>query len=111
MRDNSYVQDRCIETVAVVAVLACGLAAEAQTPPLPQGVRNILTYSSYLGGSSNDAVHAIATDAGGNVYLAGETVSPDFPTTPGAFQPKHGGTPGNDCSIFTGCFVPDAFVT
>jgi uncharacterized protein (TIGR03437 family) len=78
---------------------------------LPQGARNILTYSTYLGGSSNDTVHAIAVDVQGNVYLAGETVSADFPTTPGAFQQKHAGIPGNDCSIFTGCYLPDAFVT
>ena len=78
---------------------------------LPQGARNILTYSTYLGGSSNDTVHAIAVDTQGSVYLAGETVSPDFPVTPGALQQKHGGVPGNDCSIFTGCYMPDAFVT
>ena len=85
------------------------VAAYAQV--LPQGPRNILTYSTYLGGGSNDTVHAMAIDSQGNVYLAGETVSPDFPVTPGALQPKHGGKPGNDCSIFTGCYVSDAFVT
>jgi uncharacterized protein (TIGR03437 family) len=87
------------------------VTARAQTPILPQGPRNALTYSTYLGGSSNDAVHAVAVDSQGNVYLAGETVSADFPVTQGAFQTKHGGRPGNDCSIFTGCYVPDAFVT
>jgi len=85
--------------------------AVAQTGGLPQGVRNILTSSTYLGGSSNDVVHAIAVDSQGNVYVTGETVSPDFPVTAGALQLEHAGKPGNDCSIFTGCFVPDAFVT
>jgi Beta-propeller repeat len=92
-------------------LIALGATARAQTTILPQGPRNALTYSAYLGGSSNDAVHAVAVDSRGNVYLAGETVSSDFPVTPGAFQTKHGGRPGNDCSIFTGCYLPDAFVT
>ena len=97
---------------AVLLVLSslAGSSSWAQSV-LPQGARNILTYSTYLGGSSNDTVHAIAVDAKGSVYLAGETVSPNFPVTPGALQQKHGGVPGNDCSIFTGCFMPDAFVT
>jgi len=77
----------------------------------PQGPHNILTYSTYLGGSSNDVVHAMAVDSNGNVYLAGETVSPDFPVTAGVLQPKHAGIPGDDCSFVTGCYLPDAFVT
>jgi hypothetical protein len=39
-----------------------------------------LAYSSYLGGSINDEGHSIAVDATGNAYIAGETVSPDYPT-------------------------------
>ena len=86
-------------------------AAEAQNTILPQGPRNALIYSTYLGGSSNELVHAMAVDSQGNVYLAGETVSADFPVTAGAFQTRNAGTPGNDCSIFTGCYQPDGFVT
>ena len=93
-------------------MIACGARiAAAQTAVLPQGPRNVLTYSTYLGGSSNDLVHAMAVDSQGNVYLAGETVSPDFPVTAGAFQTQQAGKPGNDCSIFTGCYLSDAFVT
>lgn len=52
-----------------------------------------LVYSSYLGGSSGNAVtgaydcaNGIAVDAGGNVYIAGQTSATDFPTAT-AFQP------------------------
>ena len=45
-----------------------------------------LVYSTYLGGSSLDAAAAIAVDASGNAYVAGNTLSPDFPTLPGAPQ-------------------------
>ena len=47
----------------------------------------VLSYSTYLGGSGVDSGFAIAADAAGNAYLAGQTSSPnDFPVTPAAFQ-------------------------
>jgi hypothetical protein len=45
-----------------------------------------LVYSTYLGGSSDDFPGGIALDAAGNAYVTGYTLSPDFPTTAGAFQ-------------------------
>ena len=45
-----------------------------------------LVYSAYLGGSLNDKAFAVAVDAAGNAYVTGQTDSPNFPTTPGAFQ-------------------------
>ena len=45
-----------------------------------------LVYATYLGGSGFDDAGAIAVDAAGNAYVAGSTPSPDFPTTPGAFD-------------------------
>lgn len=49
-----------------------------------------LMYSTYLSGSANDALYALALDSSGNLYAAGSTTSPDFPITSGAFQPKIG---------------------
>lgn len=49
-----------------------------------------LLYATYLGGSQKvqeDAAHGIAMDSNGNVYLAGQALSTNFPTTPGVFQP------------------------
>jgi hypothetical protein len=54
-----------------------------------------LAYSTYLGGSGDDFGHDIAADSGGNAYVTGETGSPNFPTTPGAFQPAFGGGSGD----------------
>ena len=45
-----------------------------------------LLYSTYLGGSKEDQPSAIAVDETGNAYITGGTQSPDFPTSPGAFQ-------------------------
>jgi len=44
------------------------------------------TYSTYIGGSHRDMINAIDIDSDGNVYVAGHTDSPDFPTTKGAFN-------------------------
>jgi len=52
-----------------------------------------LVWTTYLGGSGPDDAHAIAVDGTGNVWVAGETVSPDFPTTSGAIsRTLHGET-------------------
>lgn len=45
-----------------------------------------LVFSTYLGGSAFDRATSLAIDAAGNVFITGETRSPDFPVTPGAFQ-------------------------
>jgi hypothetical protein len=45
-----------------------------------------LVYSTFLGGTLDDAGNAITVDAAGNAYVAGIATSPDFPTTPGAFS-------------------------
>lgn len=47
-----------------------------------------LVYSTYLGGSEVDYGHTIALsrDGNNNAYVLGATRSPNFPTTPGAFD-------------------------
>src|SRR6266853_906649 len=47
----------------------------------------VLSYSTYLGSSSQDDGNGIAVDAAGNAYVTGIAASPNFPTTPGAFNP------------------------
>jgi hypothetical protein len=46
-----------------------------------------LLYSTYLGGTGNDLAQGIGVDAAGAAYVAGITLSSDFPTTPGVLQP------------------------
>ena len=55
-----------------------------------------LTYSTYLGGSLSDYGHDIATDASGNAYVTGYTISTDFPTQ-NPYQASRAG--GNDVFI------------
>src|SRR5262245_11092039 len=47
---------------------------------------NAIVYSTYLGGGGEDSGRGVAVDSAGNAYIAGITNSPDFTTTPGAFQ-------------------------
>jgi len=60
-----------------------------------------LSYSTFLGGSTNEAGYGLVVDAAGNVYVTGSTNSPDdFPVTPDAFQTVYGGgIPGNDTFV------------
>jgi uncharacterized repeat protein (TIGR01451 family) len=72
-----------------------------------------LSYSSFLGGTSNEGCFAIsgvatagcpaiAVDPGLNIYVTGPTSSPDFPTTTGAQQTtKNGAT-----NLFVSKFDP-----
>jgi uncharacterized protein (TIGR03437 family) len=48
-----------------------------------------LTYATYVGGSGDDGALAVAVDAQGNVVLAGQTWSFDFPV-PGGVKPPAG---------------------
>lgn len=50
-----------------------------------------LVFSTYVGGSQDDTPTSIAIDATGNVYIAGMTISSNYPTTTGALQTQYGG--------------------
>lgn len=53
-------------------------------------VGNTLLFSTYLGGSTYDLGTVIAVDGSGNVYIAGDTQSANFPVV-GGFQAAIGG--------------------
>lgn len=55
-----------------------------------------LVYSTYLGGgailnATEDWGEGITVDAAGSAYVTGQTYSPDFPTTPGAYDRARAG--------------------
>jgi hypothetical protein len=63
--------------IARVALLL--LAVSGAPPALAQGV----SYTAIIGGSGRDLVFDIAVDSAGNVFVTGETWSPDFPVAGG----------------------------
>ena len=56
---------------------------------------NALIYSTYFGGSRDDAALSLAIDTTGAAYLTGFSYSTDLPTTVGVIQPKFAGGGGN----------------
>jgi hypothetical protein len=54
-----------------------------------------LVYATYLGGADWDIGYGIAVDDQGHTFVAGQSFSTDFPTTPGAFQQISPDLPGN----------------
>lgn len=52
-----------------------------------------LTWSTFLGGSTDDVAFGLRLDAANDVYVTGATTSSDFPTAAGVYQPAYqGGT-------------------
>ena len=53
-----------------------------------------LVYSTFLGGTADDAGNGIAVDSASQAYVTGNTYSADFPTTAGAYDRTYNGTGG-----------------
>jgi len=54
-----------------------------------------LIYSTFFGGSSGDWAHDMVMDQSGNIYIAGQTTSTNFPTTPGVYDSSYNGGPSD----------------
>jgi hypothetical protein len=73
-----------------------GFAVGAYDASRPLVIDPILSYSTYFGGSGNDAGTGIAVDTAGNAYITGSTTSIDLPTG-NPYQPVSGG--GTDAFV------------
>ena len=57
-----------------------------------------IAFSSYIGGTRQDSVNAVAVDAFGSVHMTGQTRSSNFPVV-SPFQPTKGGNQLNDAFV------------
>ncbi len=76
-------------------------SGDAFVSKLNENLETLLA-STYLGGFSNEFGNSLALDSGGNIYVTGETISLDFPTTPDAYDVSFNGS---------GYFGGDTFVS
>jgi hypothetical protein len=92
-----YQRTNANEIVAVEAAYRLGgdgtvrLALGAYNPARALVVDPSITYAVYLHGSGADIPVAIAHDANGFIYLAGNALSTDFPVTSDAYQATQAG--------------------
>jgi len=70
-----------------------GFLAPGRDVELPFVVDPKLEYSTYLGGNDYEYPQDIAVDAAGQAVVVGYTLSANYPTTLGAFQPAFAGGP------------------
>ncbi len=63
----------------------------------------VVTYSTYLGGSSDETAYAVTTDSAGNTYVAGSTDSVDFPASASAYKAT---APGGATDVFVAKYSP-----
>jgi beta-propeller repeat-containing protein len=96
--------------VAVKYVLRGGQQVRFQLGPYDIGkplvIDPVLSYSSYLGGSGADEANSLAVDTAGNMYIAGSTMSLDFPTV-NALTPN---SPAQGLCTGTRFFPPCSYI-
>jgi uncharacterized protein (TIGR03437 family) len=81
---SSSAQNTC-DFLGLFGDLPCGYQYIAKLSPT--GTR--LIFATYVAGVYGATPKGISVDSSGNVILAGSTNSPDYPTTPGAYQPEY----------------------
>jgi uncharacterized protein (TIGR03437 family) len=99
---------------ATVTARTCGSSQISVEPCAYQHIAKIdptgsrLIYATYLSGTWGAIPTGLAVDSAGNAIVAGTTNSPDYPTTPRAYQPEYFGKVSPQLQLFT--FSPPASV-
>jgi hypothetical protein len=104
---NAYVTGQTLSTnFPVTAGVLQGTDPGAADQAFPAFVTKLnasgtaLVYSTYMGGNGGDQASAIAVDAAGDAYVAGQTASHNFPVTADALQTANKATMGGEITAF-----------
>ncbi len=62
---------------------------------LPLVIDPVVSFSTYFGGTNNEAARGVAVDSSGNIYIAGYTTTRNLPVSATAVQPAYGGDTTN----------------
>ncbi len=89
---SSVMVNGCFESR--ILYVPCGYQHVAKIDPT--GTQ--LLYGTYIAGGYGSNPSGLAVDSDGNVILAGNTNSPDYPTTRNAYQPRYLFEPGQELS-------------
>jgi uncharacterized protein (TIGR03437 family) len=86
---------------ALGAFFTCGYQYVAKLDP----ALDKLLYTTYLSGQYGATPAAISVDTQGNALVAGTTISPDYPTTPNAYEPQYiaSAVPKVSCFFIINC--------
>jgi hypothetical protein len=85
------------KNISIVILVILYMVVTTSVPSMTSGnalnLDNFDEYilSSFLGGSEEDLIRDMAIDSEGNILVTGDTMSPDFPITVGAFQTTFAG--------------------
>jgi uncharacterized protein (TIGR03437 family) len=79
----------------------CGYQYVAKLNP----ALNQILYATYVSGEYGATPTAISVDAQGDAFVAGTTTSPDYPTTPNAYEPQYiaSAAPNESCFFIINC--------
>jgi len=79
-RDASGAKHTIASSYRIVGERSVGFVVSAYDRTKALVIDPVLAFATYIGGTSNDVLNAVAADANGNTYVSGHTRSTDFPT-------------------------------
>lgn len=85
MKHNLNILIICIVIILVTNISSCSKEIDSSNEEFSKN--SVQKYAAtYFGGNASDSGWGIALDDDGNIYTAGYTASPDFPTTAGTYN-------------------------
>ena len=90
----------CAGQFALLAKNTVGLRLGSYDRDRELVIDPVLSFSTFLGGSSGNAANAIAVDSAGSSYVTGWTTSINFPVTAGVYQTTNHGAASQSATAF-----------